>query len=101
VTKALNVIDVMKGTGVGVASDLTCAVQYELLLVEKTFDEHKQMGVQGWVRPTFGYVGETVGLVMKDGTTVKFAFTGVDGTVAIEEMIPKGNLSSHKRPDLN
>jgi hypothetical protein len=101
VTQTLNVIDVMKGAGVGVACDLTCPVQYELLLVEKTFDEHKQLDVQGWVRPTFGYVGETVGLVMKDGTTVKFAFTGVDGAVAIEEMIPKAILSSHKRSDLN
>jgi hypothetical protein len=101
VTQALNVIDVMKGTGVGIASELTCAVQYELLLVEKASDEHNQTDVQGWVRPTFGDLGEMVGLVMQDGTTVRFAFTGMDGTVAVEEMIPKGNLSPHKRLDLN
>jgi hypothetical protein len=93
----LNVIDVMKGTGVGIAFELRCAVQYELLLVEQT----NRTDVQGWVRPTFGGVGESLGLVMQDGTTVKFAFTGVDGSIAVEEMIPRGNLAPHKRPDLN
>lgn len=100
-TQTLNVIDVMKGTGLGMASGFTRAVQYELLLVENTSDGHQETLVQGWVRPTFGIPGETVGMEMQDGTRVRFAFTGTDDLVTVEEMIPKGNLYPDIRTDLN
>jgi hypothetical protein len=89
VGQAMNVIDVLKGTGVGVASSGKSAVRYELLVLDKDGDDRK--GIQGWVLPTFGMWGETLTLEMQDGTSVQFSYVHKDGTVEVQGgVVPKG-----------
>jgi hypothetical protein len=76
----MKVIDVLKGTGVGVAADIRKSVQYEFLVYEKN-------EVTGWVLPTFGVWQESLTLQMQDGIMVHFHFVDNNGTASVREII--------------
>lgn len=80
----MNVADVMRGRGTGIASDGRRSVRYELLIAEHE-DGKRKREIQGWVLPTFGVFGEAVTLEMPDGTSATFAFLDNDGAVAVKE----------------
>jgi len=80
----MKVIDVLKGTGVGVAADARKTVQYEFLIYEKVGDASE---VKGWVLPTFGVWEESLTLQMQDGIMVHFHFMDNNGTAAVREII--------------
>jgi hypothetical protein len=78
---SVNIVDVLKGIGIGVSNDRKCSVRYEFLVSETPDGEQK---IDGWVLPTFGVFGETLTLQMQDGTSVKFTFVERDGTVLVD-----------------
>ncbi len=95
----MQVVDIMKGTGIGISPDGQRFVRYELLLVEIGHDGNKTTDIQGWVLPTFGMFGETLILTMQDGRRVSFVFLDNDGVVSVKELspsadkcLPDGNL---------
>jgi hypothetical protein len=80
------IVDVMKGTGRGLAMNGTVPVSYELL-VHKEGREHKgfeqKSVIRGWVRPPFGATDELLTLEMQDGTSVAFTYTDASGAVTV------------------
>jgi hypothetical protein len=84
----MRVLDVLKGTGTGVAEDVRRSVRYELSIFDPPSDGESTGQIQGWVLPTFGVLGETVTLEMQDGGHVVFEFLSNDGVVSVKDIVP-------------
>jgi hypothetical protein len=50
----INVTDVMKGSGIGVAASTRCPVRSEFLVMKHNNDGEIKKAFQGWVLPTLG-----------------------------------------------
>lgn len=90
----MNIIDVLKGTGVGVSDGTKSSVRYELLVSESE-DGNKTREINGWILPTFGIYGQTLTLEMQDGTTVRFRYLDHAGTVQVQgDVMPRSTAKA-------
>lgn len=90
----MKVIDVLKGTGLGVSDGVKSSVRYELLVYESE-DGKKTREISGWILPTFGIYGQTLILEMQDGTSVKFLYLDHSGTVQVQgDVLPRSAVRS-------
>lgn len=85
----MNIVDVLKGTGLGVSDGVKSPVRYELL-VNESQDGKKTREINGWILPTFGIYGQTLTLEMQDGTSVKFTYLDQAGSVQVQgDVLPR------------
>ena len=90
----MNIVDVLKGTGLGVSDGVKSAVRYELLVSESE-DGTKTRQISGWILPTFGIYGQTLTLEMQDGTSVKFLYLDQAGSVQVQgDVVPRSTVKS-------
>jgi len=85
----MDLIDTLRGEGIGVSKVGSTPVEYELRIFQNRIriGHHETIpgikGIEGWIQPVFGEFGEMLTLELKDRSTVNFFFADRHGKISV------------------